>query len=98
MNFLLIGKEDEYDGMDRVEDNDDYAPYGRPEKRQADSSTAIPTRTTRSASHDTESDTSVTGQSECPSLGVCCMRGCAMARQTCGVCSDITIVLQQVWH
>ena len=73
MDRLLIGKEEAYDGMDRVEDNDDYAPYGRPEKRQADTSTAIPTRTTSSVSHDTVLDTSATGQSECPSLGECCM-------------------------
>ena len=62
MSRLLAGEETKYTGMDRVLINEDYAPYGHPEKLPEETLAAGLTRAESSASADTVSDTSGTGQ------------------------------------
>ena len=89
MSRLLAAEETMYTELDRVLINEDYAPYGHPEKQPEETSDAGLTRADSSASADTVSDTKVTGQLECPSLGALLFVEPAVDSQTQGVCTDI---------
>jgi len=57
-------------GLDRQANNEDYGPYGQPEKMPVqEAASAGLSRGDRAGSTETVSDTSDSGQLECPSLG-----------------------------
>jgi len=69
---LLSLKRAELDVQHHQAENKDYAPYGQPEQVmevQEGAGAAVMAREYRAGTPDTLSDTSESGQSECPSLG-----------------------------